>query len=327
MTWVAFLALAAIILLAGIQVATFGDAIAEKTGLGRTWIGVVLLASVTSLPEAISGISAVAIFDVPDIAVGGIVGSCTFNLLIIALLDATSRTSPLFSRVSQGHILSATFGIVLIGGVVVAILGGTSIPTLGWVSLASLAMVAVYFLAMRTIFDYERRQSIAPEQQHRYDHISARQAYLRFGFNALVIIIAATFLPGTGEAIAEQTGLEQTVVGTIFIALSTSLPEAVVAVTAIRIGAADLALGGLLGSNLFNIGILGVDDLFYNKGSIYLDVASTPAITAALAVLMSAIVVIGLMLRPASKLPYLAWDAVAIIAVYGVGTALVVTMG
>lgn len=74
--WIQFLSFSAIILFAGTQLSRYGDILAEKTSLGRTWIGVILLAMVTSLPELITGMSSVVVFDVPNIAVGNVLGAC-----------------------------------------------------------------------------------------------------------------------------------------------------------------------------------------------------------------------------------------------------------
>jgi Ca2+/Na+ antiporter len=112
--WVELLICAAAILLAGIQLSKYGDQIAELTGLGRSWIGLILLASVTSLPELISGISAVTLNDLPDVAVGGVVGSCLFNLVILAMLDVAAGSTPLSHRIQNNHIISAGFGIILL---------------------------------------------------------------------------------------------------------------------------------------------------------------------------------------------------------------------
>src|SRR5688572_20413124 len=115
MVWLAFGACAAVILFAGVKLSYYGDVIAEKSGLGRTWVGVALLASVTSLPELITGISSVAVVGVPDIAVGDVLGSCMFNVLIIALLDLAGGPAPVSARAHQGHVLTAGMGIFLLG--------------------------------------------------------------------------------------------------------------------------------------------------------------------------------------------------------------------
>jgi len=130
--WFQFIALTAIILFSGSKLAKYGDIIAEKTGLGRTWIGVSLLASITSLPELISGISSVTVFNLPNIAVGGLLGSCLFNILIIALLDAIVGPMPISARVHQGHTLSAGFGIFMLGIVSLGLIMGSRFPSIGW---------------------------------------------------------------------------------------------------------------------------------------------------------------------------------------------------
>ena len=325
----ALIVCAAVVFVAGVQVAKSGDIIAEKSGIGRTWVGVVLIAGVTSLPEAVNGASAVLLFDVPEIAAGGLIGSCMFNLLIIALLDATSRSTPIFSRVSQGHVLSASFGIGLLALVVLALLNQETALELGWISPMSLALIGLYLLATRTIFFYERDQRLtltgggSSPVAERYESITRRHAFTVFGFNASLIVIAATLLPGIGERLSEQAGLEQSIVGSLIIALTTSLPEVVVALTAIGIGASDLAMGGLLGSNLFNLGILGFADLLYVDGSIFADVSSAHATSAGTAIVMTAIVIVGLTLQPSRKPPYLAWDAMSMVAVFLVGAVVI----
>ncbi len=93
--WVGFIVCTSVIVYSGTRLSKYGDIIAEKTGLGRTWIGVVLMASVTSLPELVTGISSVTYAGVPDIAVGDVLGSCVFNMFIISFLDAMHRPAPI----------------------------------------------------------------------------------------------------------------------------------------------------------------------------------------------------------------------------------------
>jgi cation:H+ antiporter len=132
----------------------------------------------------------------------------------------------------------------------------------------------------------------------------------------MVVIIAAIFLPKIGEGIAETTGLGQTFVGNIFIALSTSLPEVVVSISAVKMGAIDLAVGNLFGSNIFNIFILVLDDMFFVKGPILSFVNANHIISALSAILMTAIAIIGLTYRAEKKTLLLAWDSVGILLVY-----------
>lgn len=322
LVWLQFVVLTGIILFAGTNLSRYADIIAEKTGLGRTFIGVVLLASVTSLPELITGVSSVAVFGVPDIAVGDVLGSCMFNLLILALADVAAGGQPLSARAHQGQVLTAAFGILLLGLVSLSLVASAVIPAVGWISLSSIVLLGIYLLATRLIFLYERRRiaefvrEVAEEA--RYEHISKRRAYGMYAFYAALIVAAAGYLPHLGEQIAAMTGLGQTFVGNMFIATSTSLPEIVVSFAALRLGAVDMVYGNLLGSNLFDVAILAIDDLFYTPGPIYLAVTRNHVLAALTAMVMTAIVIIGLTYRVTRKrpLPIMAWDALSLVMMY-----------
>ncbi|MBI2487628.1 MAG: sodium:calcium antiporter [Deltaproteobacteria bacterium] len=328
--WFQFVALAAIIFFSGSKLLKYGDIIAEKTGLGRTWIGVILMASVTSLPELITGISSVTLFELPNITVGDILGSCMFNILIITLLDALAGSVPISTKVHEGHVLSASFGIFLLGLVGITIFVGAKFPAIGWISIYSLIFIVIYFVAIRLIFSYEKTRiaklvkEIAEELQ--YKDIPKSRAYKMYALNAVIVIGAATYLPHIGEEIAKITGLGQTFVGSIFIAISTSLPEVVVTIAAARIGAVDLAVGNLFGSNLFNILILALDDIFYTKGPILSYVSENHIFTTFSAIMMTAIVIIGLTYRASKKPLFLAWDSIGILIGYFITTLVLYTM-
>jgi cation:H+ antiporter len=329
--WLQFIACTALILFSGSKLSFYGDIIAEKTGMGRTWIGVVLMASVTSLPEMITGVSSVTIFDLPDIAVGDVLGSCMFNMLIIALLDFMGGSTPLSARAHHGQVLGAGFGILLLGLVGISLFASASVPRIGWISLSSLVFLAVYLIAIRTVFLYEKRRisefvrDVAEEA--RYESVAKARAYTMYGLNAAVIIAAATYLPYLGERIAELTGLGRTFVGSIIIALSTSLPEVVVCLGALRLGAVDIALGNLFGSNLFNIGILALDDVLYTKGALLSHVSGGHLVMALAAITMTAIATIGLTYQTTRKLHVFAWDSIGIVIVYVLATLVLYASG
>jgi len=319
--WTGFVLCTLLIVYSGSKLSKYGDIIAEKTGLSRTWIGLVLIASVTSLPELVTGISSVTYTDAPDIAVGGILGSCVFNMLILAILDAVYRPMPISTKAHQGHVLSAGFGLLLITLVTMGLFAGTAIHPIGWIGPYTLMIVVIYFIAMRTVFYYEKRKIAAFMKETavmvpRYEDITTRTAAIHYSINAMAVIIAAVFLPEIGKGIAETTGLGQTFVGNIFIAVSTSLPEVVVSVAALRIDAIDLAIGNLFGSNIFNIFILAIDDFFFIKGPI-LSFSNTNHIIPALsAITMTTIAIIGLTYRSTKKPLFLAWDSLGILLLY-----------
>lgn len=318
--WIAFLIFTSVIVYSGTRLSKYGDIIAEKSGLGRTWIGVVLMASVTSLPELVTGISSVIYADVPDIAVGDILGSCVFNLLILAFLDAIHPPSPLSSKAHHGHVLSAGFGILLLSIAAISLFIQESITPFGWIGPYTLLFLIIYFIAMRLIFFYEKRQISTFVKEFalelRYKEIATRTAVINYIINALFVISAAIFLPKIGEGIAEITGLGQTFVGNIFIAISTSLPEVVVSFAAVRFGAIDLAIGNLFGSNIFNIFILALDDIFFVRGPLLSYASKNHIISAISAIIMTSVAVIALTYRAEKKKLFLAWDSLVLFLIY-----------
>jgi cation:H+ antiporter len=325
MIWVQFAATALVIVLAGVRLARYGDVLGEKTGLGRSWIGVVLLAATTSLPELFSGFGATALAALPDIAVGDVLGSCMFNLLILSLMDAV-QPEPISTRAHQGHALSIGFGLLLIGVAGVGLIADHRLPTVGWIGLNSPALIALYFVAMRVIFTHEQHrraretQEVAEELQ--YEEITLRSAVLHYGLAAVAVVAAALWLPQLGAELARQTGLGEAFVGSLFIAITTSLPEVVVSLAAVRIGAVDMGIGNVLGSNLFNLLILGLDDVFYRQGLLLADAGTSHSITIVAIVMMNALFLIGLTYKAMTKRFVVAWDSGAIAAVYVVAVAL-----
>lgn len=321
-----FLICAALIFYAGSHLSRLGDTIADRSGLGGTFIGVLAMAAVTSLPELITGASSVVLFDVADIAAGDVIGSCMFNLLILAMLDLR-HAEPLTTRIHQGHTLVAGFGIVQLGAAGLAIVAGARSPSFGWVGLSSLVFLGSYLVAMRMIYAFEQaRMPDALEQVK--DTLAQRLRRLHreialFGFHALLLVGAAVYLPGIADRLAKVAGLEQSFVGTFFVAIATSLPEVVVTIAAARLGALDMAAGNLLGSNVINIAILGFDDLLYTKGPILRDLAADHLIGVLGAITMTATAIIGLTYRAQRKRFRMAWDSLAMVAVYVAAIVLV----
>jgi cation:H+ antiporter len=300
-TVLGFLLCAIAIGVAGTYLSRYGDVIARRTGLGGTWVGVVLLAVVTSLPELATGVSAVTVGHTPDIAVGDVFGACVFNLLYIVVLDFLVRGESVYTRARQGHILSAGFGVILIGFAGFNVLLAQTGPhwNLGHVGAYTPVIALMYVVAMRTVFRYETlNPAAAAEDAPLRSAPSLRQALVRYALAALVVVAAGIALPFLGKSLAAQMGWQESFVGTLFVAAATSLPEAVVTVAALRIGALDMAIGNLFGSNLFNIFILALDDLLYLKGPLLADVSSAHAVSALSAMMMTGVAIVGLLYRP-----------------------------
>lgn len=253
------------------------------------------------MPELITGVSSVALVGELDLAFGDIMGSCVFNLAILALMDPMNGKVSIFSNAGKGHVLSASFSVLLIGIAAISIETAGFVPTFWHISLSTPIIFIVYFVGMRTLYKYEK--SVIDEfvtdavKVLEYKGIGLRRAIVMFAINAAFVIVAAIFLPFIAERIARITGLGTTFVGSAFVALTTSLPEVVISIAALRIGAIDMAIANMFGSNMFNIMVLGVDDIFYTKGAVFAEVSKSHTVTAVISIVMASIAVIALTYR------------------------------
>ncbi|UZR30290.1 sodium:calcium antiporter [Methylococcus mesophilus] len=319
--WAEFLLCVALIGMAGFRLSRYGDVIAEKTGLSGNWIGLILLATATSLPELITGVSAVTVAAAPDIAAGDVLGSCVFNLAILVALDFLHRHESVYRRASQGHLLSAGFGIILLGlvGINLLLADKDIVPALGWVGLYSPLLVLLYLFSMRAVFLYEREQMAAftDDVTEQYPGISLRRALAQYLGSAAVVVGAGAWLPYIGTALAEVMGWNKSFVGTLFVAAATSMPELSVTIGAVRIRAVDMAIANLLGSNLFDLCILAVDDLAFLPGPLLSHVSSVHTLSAFSAMVMTGIFIVGLLYRAGTRLfRTVGWVSIALLLVY-----------
>ena len=305
-----FLACAAIILYSGKKVARYGDVISEKTGLSGLWIGVVLLAVATSLPELFTGVGSILVIGAPDLTFGNLFGANMYNLFNIAMLDLMYRKEPLLSSVSQGQLLTAVMSLMPLSIAAAGILLGGHAISFQWagVSYFSMLIFLSYVLSARQIFVYEAsHRSIMRELKSeedvvfKYNDVTLRKAVISYGIFAAVIAGAGIWLAWIGDAIAAFTGIGKSFVGSQLLGLATTLPEITVSIAALRLGAKEMAVANMLGSNLFNIAIIAVNDVMYRKNSIYCDVSKNHICTALFVILMTAVAAAAMIVKPKKK--------------------------
>ncbi|GAB4451346.1 MAG: hypothetical protein OHK0026_16630 [Rhodocyclaceae bacterium] len=250
-------------------------------------------------------------------------GSCVFNLGILVVVDFLHREVPLYTRASHGHILSAAFGVVMIAivGLFLLLARENATPSIGRIGAYTPVIVALYLLAMRMVYAYERREvaEFVEVAGSRYAGITLSRALTGYGTAAAVVVASGTWLPFVGEAIAVSMGWHESFVGTLFVAAATSAPEIAVTVAALRIGALDMAVANLLGSNLFDILIVAVDDLFYAGGPILAHVTPVHAFSALTAIIMTGAAIVGFFYRPSGRVAgTVSWISVFLLALYAV---------
>ncbi|MGB5736255.1 MAG: sodium:calcium antiporter, partial [Thiohalocapsa sp.] len=162
----------------------------------------------------------------------------------------------------------------------------------------------------------------------RYAGYSLGYVGVRYGIAALAVIAAGIWLPYVSEDLSLVMGWNQSFTGTMFTAFSTSLPELVVTLAALRIGAINMAMGNVLGSNMFNLLVLAIDDAFYMPGPIFEAVSGAHLISAVVAMIMSAIVIVGVFVKPRVRvLGICSWASLALFALFALNGWLTYHLG
>ncbi|WP_170146962.1 sodium:calcium antiporter [Sinobaca qinghaiensis] len=274
-----FITAAVVSAVAAVRLSTHADSISRNTKLSGFLAGTLLLAVATSLPELTATISASVIGNA-DIAVGNGLGSLLFNIFVLFALDIYFRKKRLFLTVSHDHTYTGIIALLL-STVAAAGLYLQSNLTLAGISMTSLAIAVIYILGIWFVSkkkpqaeeeesgQAEEKNDAASSAQHQKENTaSSVKGFLLF---AVIIFISGSALSITGDIMANTTGISATAVGSILVALATSIPDAVGVFVALRLANANMAIGAILGSNIFNIAVIVIGDLFYQKNSIWTD--------------------------------------------------------
>ena len=237
---IVFLASAVGVILLGVQLAKYGDALATLTGWGRLFVGSILVALATSLPELSNNITAVQI-DNPQLALGNVVGANMVNMFTLAMVALLFGGKRFLQRVApeQGYLI--VLAAILTG--LAVIFAGVKIGVNVWqIGISSVILLIVYLAGMWIV--YKRRPAPADDEEEEDAGMTLSRAWIMFGLVSIGVIIAGVFLAQSVDRIADLTGISSGVLGILAVSIVTTMPEASATVAAARMGAADLGSPG-----------------------------------------------------------------------------------
>ena len=327
MIWVQFVGAALLTVLAATKLAEYGDVIALRTGMGRMFIRTLLLAGATSLPELPTTINSIS-QNVPDLAVGNIFGSCMFNIFMLGVLDLLYQKARILRKVMINHALSAGMAILLTGLAVFLIM--VNLPgKVGWLGMDSLILMAVYIGGMRLVQSSSPTNADTPKEADidLANLASLRRGLIGFGLASLVLVAVTPMLVSSSAQIAALLGVSTGFVGAALVAVVTSLPEVVTTIAAVRIGAYDMAVGNLFGSNMFNIFALALTDLFFTSGRFLAHVDPVMTLAGIMALILTTMGLIGNVARIERRIGFVELDALVILVSYGLFMWMLYTRG
>lgn len=322
-----FVLAALVTVIASIKLSQYADVISEKTAMGGMMVGTLLLAGATSLPEVSTSFSAAAIGNA-DIAVGNMIGSNLFNLFILAAFDFLLRRRRILERASRDHLYTAFLGLLLTVLVILALWLRIDISFLG-IGLDALIIAVAYIAGMVVINKLQSQdpsieEAAVSEQEPNNPsrNLSAKASIFRFILAALVVLGTGTALSITGDRIADITGIGSSFIGSFLIAATTSLPEAISVFVALRLNNVNMAVGAILGSNIFNMIILAISDPVYTAGPILSAVSGAHMIIALGVLAMSLLIIYALTQKKILSSTAYAVPSILIVVIYFVATYL-----
>ncbi len=327
---VLFLCAAVVIGVCGVMVTSRAERLAQLTGLGQALMGAVFLGAMTSLSGLITSLTA-AFDGHPELSVSNAVGGIAVQTTFLTLADMFHRRANLeHAAASEANLVQAALLVVLLGIPLLAVF--TPGYTVWQVHPISLLLIVAYGFGLRLISGAHRapmwqpRRTRETEAEEGAKPASGRadltRLWLSFLALAAVVAVAGWVIGSAGITISKQSGMSEGVVGTLFTATSTSLPEAVIAIAAVRRGALTLAVGDIIGGNTFDVLFLAFSDLMYRGGSIYHAVTQTQAFWLALSLLMAAVLLLGLLRREKHGVGNIGFESFTVLALYAAGVVL-----
>lgn len=317
MSWIVFLVTSAVVVYAALKLAEYGDVIAVRTQLGGLFVGTILLAGATSLPELITSISSFRL-GAPDLAAGNFFGSNLVNMFLLALVDLANYQVPLLRSQAITQTLTAALAAALMTVATIFILADVDL-VIGWVSVESVILIVLYFGGVWLVQQEGKLAAgaaapaaVAPSP----GFPTLRRGVVGFAAAAGVLVVVVPLLVEAATEIAASTGLGAGFVGTALLSVVTSLPELLAAWAAVRLGAPEMAVGNLFGSSVFNMLALGLADFFYVQGSFLNDVSNDFALVSLLGLLLTMMALVGNIARVERRVLFIELDAVAIILCY-----------
>ncbi|MBQ3246940.1 MAG: hypothetical protein IJB08_02770 [Alistipes sp.] len=256
---------ATIVVMAAIKASHYIDLIDRTTKLSGAFLGGVLLSAITSLPEFFTSLSATIFLDKPALCIGNILGSDLFNIAMLSVLILLAMRSFRSAEIGRGNIVVSLYMILIYGVMMLDYFGILDIE-FATLNIITFIFVGIYALAVRHLAG-ESCEGGACEDEEPVT-LTLRQIMLRFVASAVIIVVMSVILTYITDDIATQYNLGVGLAGAIFLGVATSLPEVASTIALVRMRNYDIAVGNIVGSNLFNFLVLCTADLF-SRGDVY----------------------------------------------------------
>lgn len=258
-----YIFLASLVVIFSIKLADYVDLIDKKSNLSGAFIGGVVLAAVTSLPELFTSVSSVVFIKKPDLVIGNILGSNLFNECILAFLMVIMGRAFAKTVVGKSHTKTTLFTVFLFIMMFLAIYLGWDFSLLN-ISIYTAIIIVTYVISIKAMAG-----DTAENNEECTSTLTMKQIVIRFIIMAILLVIASILVTFVTDELAEKLNLGATVAGALFLGIATSLPELTSSVALAKKGNFNATVGNIMGSGMFNFTIMALADILHRGGSIY----------------------------------------------------------
>ena len=263
MIYLIYLILAVTVTLLSVKASDYVDLLDKKTSLSGAFIGGILLSAVTSLPELFTSISSTVFLDAPSLCIGNILGSDLFNVAALSVVIFIFYRKFVGAPVSKNHTIVLSFVLLCYLALALNFFGILRFEFLT-VSITSAVILLCYILSVRFLSGED-----GEEDESENSPLTLRQVVVRFIFVSIGIVVTSILITYATDMISDRLGLAQGFAGALLLGVATSLPELASTIALFRIGNFDIAVGNIVGSNIFNFVILVVADVLYTGTGLY----------------------------------------------------------
>lgn len=264
MIFVLYALLAMCVIFFSARLGYYVDLLDQKTTMASAFIGGVMLAAVTSLPELMTSIASVVMVGKPALVIGNILGSNLFNVAVLGTVFLLYFPKLRKARITNSHLTTATCVCAAFILFLLSLVFETSGFFYG-ISLLSICILALYFWSVHQMSGDEDTASGSGDTSP----LTLWQVILRFLGYSILLLIASVILTYASDYIGETLGMGTTLAGALLLGIVTSLPELISCFVLAKIGNFNAMTGNIVGSNMFNFAILAVVDFIYWNRELY----------------------------------------------------------
>lgn len=349
-----FIASAALVFFAGTSLSKVVDELSDRTGMGKAFTGTLFLGGITSLPEIATTITA-AVQNNPGMATNNLLGGIAMQVTILTLADALIKKQTLSSLSSHTVILLQGIALILTLSILAGFILappyslfhiGIGSPVIVLMFLASLYMIQRYRTLQWLNYSPSNKELLeknlhllqdqvahaeealsnekAPKQSFQ-KAITSKLGLWLLGLSVLILMGGCAIVISI-EAIATKTGLSTNFAGFLLVAVSTSLPEVSTVISAVKIKQYEMALSNVIGTNLFDVSLIFLADLFYFKGSILQEADNFSLLGIALGIAVTSVYMLGLIIRSEKMVSRIGYDSLLVLILYLTGIVILFSM-